>query len=315
MRSRYNMQLLKLYGIVWSATKPCGSWGMPSTTSSTAGSGGKLSARKQQLLTPLDICDHPPPTPSPDSGGAQRPPASASMGNKPVDGPFEPGPSYEIAQSPGGTPAWISLRHGIRLTSEGELATPSGSSFGSRFGGSGSNSARSTDSGSSLDGGFGLSLGDADDHVSMAEDGLIKQPLSSTNCSEHAATCMLSGATTTRHLSTASQQHGPRTRVRCRDNGDVDADKDELTMEERETETTHCRSTSFGGAKRFRMTEIKRERPRKLLGQGTFGDVEYATHLPTGAPMALKFMSFADTSHRGSIIRELQSYLLRSVSI
>lgn len=31
-------------------------------------------------------------------------------------------------------------------------------------------------------------------------------------------------------------------------------------------------------------------------------------HRPSGQPMALKFMSFADTAHRGSIIRELQSY-------
>ena len=60
--------------------------------------------------------------------------------------------------------------------------------------------------------------------------------------------------------------------------------------------------------KRLRLADIQRERPRKLLGEGTYGAVEYAVIQSTQTPIALKFMPFGDTAHRGSIIRELQSY-------
>ena len=45
------------------------------------------------------------------------PAASSSIGTMSSD----QGASFEIAQSPGGTPAWVSHRHGVRLTQEGEL--------------------------------------------------------------------------------------------------------------------------------------------------------------------------------------------------
>ena len=64
-----------------------------SNGSSSAGS--KLSARKQQLN--LDFAS------PPDTLGSSQ------------------DASFEIAQSPGGTPAWVSLSHGIRLTTEGEV--------------------------------------------------------------------------------------------------------------------------------------------------------------------------------------------------
>jgi hypothetical protein len=81
-----------------------------SSSSSTAAGQSKLSARKKRLS--LDVASPPAafsssfPTPGGVSG------STMSSGQD---------ASFTIATSPGGTPAWVSLSHGIRLTTEGEV--------------------------------------------------------------------------------------------------------------------------------------------------------------------------------------------------
>ena len=62
------------------------------------------------------------------------------------------------------------------------------------------------------------------------------------------------------------------------------------------------------------MVDLQRCSPRRLLGEGTFGAVEYAVHVPTCTPLALKFMKVeANKDHRDSIMREWQLLVAMTV--
>jgi serine/threonine protein kinase len=62
------------------------------------------------------------------------------------------------------------------------------------------------------------------------------------------------------------------------------------------------------------MADLQRCSPRRLLGEGTFGAVEYAVHAPTCTPLALKFMKVeANKGHRDSIMREWELLVAMTV--
>jgi hypothetical protein len=179
---------------------------------------------------------------------------------------YEQEPSFDITASPGGTAAFVSLRHGVRLSEKGE-ASSTVSSAGSW---NGLQSSRSNKS-------------------------LPSQGSASSVCSDGP----LSGG------SVFSTLDGPpsATGSSGRGNGGMDLPR----VGEGAAPPPDAGSplaSAPGDSPQLRMRDLQRCTPRRLLGEGTFGAVEYAVHAPTCTPVALKFMKVeANKGHRDSIIR------------
>lgn len=176
--------------------------------------------------------------------------------------------SFAITASPGGTPAFVSLRHGVRLTQNGEASSTTSSTGSSWTGLQSSQSNKSLPSQSSIS--SAGSAGSSKGTLFSALDG--SQPSAAGERSGGAEGC-----------------DGP---------SGSPAPPVESPLRSGE----------------LRMADLKRCRPRRLLGEGTFGAVEYAVHMPTCTPLALKFMKVeANKEHRDSIMREWQLLVAMTV--
>jgi hypothetical protein len=213
----------------------------------------KLGNRKSQLALKLSM---PGMAVAADSAGSFAAPA------------YELEPSFDITSSPGGTPAFISLRHGVRLTQNGEASSTVSSAGSSWAGLQSSRSNKSLPSQSSSVSSAGSSTGS----VFSALDG-------------------------------PSSASGGSSVGRASDSGAAESDGGAAPAVE---------SPLASGE--LRMTDLERCTPRRLLGEGTFGAVEYAVHAPTRTPVALKFMKVeANKGHRDSIMREWELLVAMTV--
>ena len=177
-------------------------------------------------------------------------------------------PSFAITASPGGTPAFISLRHGVRLTQNGEASSTTSSAGSSWAGLQSSQSNRSLPSDGSVS-----SVGSAASSTGTVFFGL----------------------------------GGPRPIATGATSGDADG-----TDGPTGSPAPPVDSTLRTG--QLRMADLQRCSPRRLLGEGTFGAVEYAVHVPTCTPLALKFMKVeANKGHRDSIMREWELLVAMTV--
>ncbi len=181
---------------------------------------------------------------------------------------LSPDPSYDFTASPGGTPAFISLRHGVRLTQNGEASSTTSSTGSSWTGLQSSQSNKSLPSQSSIS-----SVGSAGSSTGTVFSGL--------DGSRPSAAGEASGGA--EGSDGPSGSPGPPVESPLR-SGEL------------------------------RMTDLERCTPRRLLGEGTFGAVEYAVHVPTCTPLALKFMKVeANKEHRDSIMREWELLVAMTV--
>lgn len=177
-------------------------------------------------------------------------------------------PSFDITASPGGTPAFISLRHGVRLTQNGEASSTTSSAGSSWAGLQSSQSNRSLPSAGSVS-----SVGSAGSSA-----GTVFSALG-----------------------------GPRPSATGETSGDA-AGTDGPSGSPAPPVDSPLRTGQL------RMGDLMRCSPRRLLGEGTFGAVEYAVHAPTCTPLALKFMKVeANKGHRDSIMREWELLVAMTV--
>jgi hypothetical protein len=207
----------------------------------------------------------PPPAPppaAPKQTKLARKKQALALGNPEPD---QPPLSFRITASPGGTPAFESMRHGVRLTQNGEASSTVSSTGSSWTGLQSSRSNKSLPSQSSV-GSAGSSTGT----VFTALDGAQPSP-------------------------------------------DAEAGGEaEYSDPPRRSSAPAVESSLRSGE--LRMTDLARCRPRRLLGEGTFGAVEYAVHVPTSTPLALKFMKVeANKEHRDSIMREWELLVAMTV--